>query len=169
MRPTSNNIWQKVGISRIPKSSAAQLVNKTVPIPGDPGYYVVSLNVFHQLHCLVSLQFLTIFSLATSKNIWNLQNMVRKRLYSTQAYAADDELMGIEHIEHCIDALRQSLMCSADITPLPWTWVEEDNESKEVATVAHTCRDFEKIRGWAMENKIKHFDRKVYVEDELRD
>lgn len=34
-------------------SQAARLVNKTVPIPGEPGQYVVQLNVFHQLHCLV--------------------------------------------------------------------------------------------------------------------
>lgn len=43
-----------VGVSRISRGSASKLVNKTVPIPDDPGYYVVELNVFHQLHCLVS-------------------------------------------------------------------------------------------------------------------
>lgn len=43
-----------VGISRIPKSDAAHLVNKTVPIADDPGQYAISLDVFHQLHCLVS-------------------------------------------------------------------------------------------------------------------
>lgn len=42
-----------VGVSRIPISDAAQLVNRTVPIANDPGYYVVSLDVFHELHCLV--------------------------------------------------------------------------------------------------------------------
>jgi hypothetical protein len=42
-----------VGISRIAMSDAARLSNKTVPIPDDPGQYVVSLDVFHQLHCLV--------------------------------------------------------------------------------------------------------------------
>jgi hypothetical protein len=45
----------KVGISRIPISAAALLVNRTVPIPGDPEHYVVSLSVFHQLHCLVGV------------------------------------------------------------------------------------------------------------------
>ena len=137
-----------VGISRIPRESAAKLVNKTVPIPDEPGQYVVQLNVFHQLHCL---------------------NMIRKRLYSKKEYAPDDELMGIEHLEHCYDALRQSLMCSADITPLPWRWVEEMQEAKEVAQVAHTCRDFEAVRGWAKKNAVAHFDRKTYVPDDLKD
>ena len=56
-------LHQTVGISRIPKSSAAQLVNKTVPIPDDPDHYVVSLNVFHQLHCLVSASLLSSYLL----------------------------------------------------------------------------------------------------------
>ncbi|KAK7947796.1 uncharacterized protein PG986_008682 [Apiospora aurea] len=132
---------------RIPMDKASQLVNKTVPIPGEPGQYVIQLNVFHQLHCL---------------------NMLRKRLYSKTEYPPDHELMGIEHLEHCYDALRQSLICSADITPLPWRWVEQMQEAKEVAQVAHTCRDFDVIREWAKRNAVDHFDRKTYVPDPLQ-
>ena len=29
------------------------MVNRTLPIPGDHGHYMVSIAVFHQLHCLV--------------------------------------------------------------------------------------------------------------------
>lgn len=36
-------------------SDAAKLVDKTVPLPDYPGEYVVQLDVFHQLHCLVSV------------------------------------------------------------------------------------------------------------------
>jgi len=46
--------WYQVGVSRIPKSQAALMVNKTMAIPGDEGNYVVMLNIFHLLHCLVS-------------------------------------------------------------------------------------------------------------------
>lgn len=38
-------------------SDAAQLANRTVPIGNDPGNYAVTLDVFHELHCLVSLPF----------------------------------------------------------------------------------------------------------------
>ncbi|KAI5927173.1 hypothetical protein F4810DRAFT_707123 [Camillea tinctor] len=148
--PERDALWDDLygfGISRIPRESASKLVNKTVPIPGEPGQYVIQLNVFHQLHCL---------------------NMIRKSLYSDVEYPPDHELMGIEHIEHCYDALRQSLMCSADVTPLPWQWVEEVQEAKEVARVAHTCRDFEAVRTWAKENAVIHFDRKTYVPDDLQ-
>lgn len=43
----------EVGISKIPRSQAVLMANRTVAIPGDEGNYVVALNVFHQLHCLV--------------------------------------------------------------------------------------------------------------------
>lgn len=32
---------------------ARPMENKTLPIPNDDGHYIVSLSVFHQLHCLV--------------------------------------------------------------------------------------------------------------------
>ena len=53
-RPEPNTDVIAVGISRIPIEDAAQLVNRTVPIPGDPGQYIIALDVFHELHCLVS-------------------------------------------------------------------------------------------------------------------
>ncbi|KAF8244400.1 hypothetical protein K440DRAFT_605131 [Wilcoxina mikolae CBS 423.85] len=147
--PERDKAWEELynfGISRIPASAASKLVNKTVPIPDDPGYYVVSLNVFHQLHCV---------------------NMIRKRLWSNETFAAEHELMGIEHLSHCLDALRQSLMCSSDITPLPWKWDEKAGEAKEVAEVQHTCRDFGRIQEWARKNKVVKFDRTVFVKDEM--
>ena len=93
--------------------------------------------------------------------------MIRKRIWSNQTWEATHELMGIEHLSHCLDALRQSLMCSVDITPLPWEWDPIDKRSKEVAEVQHTCRNFEKVKQWALENKAVSFDRNIFVEDDL--
>jgi len=42
------------GVNQIPASEANKLVDKTVPIPNDEDNYIVTLEVFHQLHCLVS-------------------------------------------------------------------------------------------------------------------
>lgn len=165
-----------VGVSRIPRSSAAKLVNKTVPIPGEPGQYIVELNVFHQLHCLVSTSLPLCINNTTpvcrvlTKDCNTLpQNMLRKRLYSKIDYPPDHESMGIEHLEHCYDALRQSLMCSVDVTPLPWRWVDDIQEAKEVAQVAHTCRDFDVIRSWAKSHAVDSFDTKTFVPDDLQD
>jgi hypothetical protein len=41
-----------VGISKITMDEARPLKNHTVPMD-DEGHYIVTLDVFHQLHCLV--------------------------------------------------------------------------------------------------------------------
>jgi Mycotoxin biosynthesis protein UstYa len=136
------------GITKIPRESAAKLVNKTVAIPDllPDRQYAVQLDVFHQLHCL---------------------NMIRKRLYMTEAdVAPDDKLMEMDHIEHCYDSLRQSLMCAVDVTPLTWKWVEKYQTSKAVLQVMHTCRDFEAVKRWAMERRVAEFNLSVHVPDD---
>ena len=42
-----------VGISEIPRGIAEKLTNITYPLAGSGGNYIVELDVFHQLHCLV--------------------------------------------------------------------------------------------------------------------
>lgn len=39
-----------------------------------------------------------------------LQNLLRLGIYGNVDMSNKDELQGIEHLDHCIDALRQSLM-----------------------------------------------------------
>jgi hypothetical protein len=98
----------------------------------------------------------------------HLQNQIRKRLYVTEV-DEEDLLTNTEHVEHCIDALRQSLMCSADITPLPWMWVEEDQQAKVFAEVLHQCRDFSLIQKWGMEHHLDKFNPYIHVDDPLQD
>ena len=49
--------------------------------------------------------------------------------------------------DHCIDNIRQRLMCTVDVGLIPFRWV---NESGRVGTdpdfrQPHTCRDFDKL------------------------
>lgn len=48
-------LYHKYVLSAIPEEQAAHLSNETMRVPG-PGHprYLVGLDVFHQLHCLVS-------------------------------------------------------------------------------------------------------------------
>ncbi|KAF2008378.1 hypothetical protein BU24DRAFT_326588, partial [Aaosphaeria arxii CBS 175.79] len=47
---------------------------------------------------------------------------------------------------HCIEALRQNIMCTGDLTPLPLTYINGIMPDFEQP---HTCRDFDKIVQWA--------------------
>jgi len=132
-------------IMKIPKSEAALLPNKTFPIKEEPGYYIAGLDVFHQLHCL---------------------NNIRRALH--REYYINDTDLGEEHVSHCVDSIRQSLMCSADISVNVWQWSEELSAVVGYSTQAHTCRNFNKLRDWARERQLqKWIDIRQFVADDL--
>ena len=87
--------------------------------------------------------------------------MIRKALspeyYPQMApglHGEDDHLLGFKHTDHCIDAIRQSLMCSADVSPFVWR-PDAMNRLRPEGKVMHTCRNFEKIWEWAWDNRIR--------------
>lgn len=53
---TCSNIYRyvvAVGVSEISKDQAIKMVNTSVPIPGNEENYIIELDIWHQLHCLV--------------------------------------------------------------------------------------------------------------------
>ncbi|KAJ8129036.1 hypothetical protein O1611_g4595 [Lasiodiplodia mahajangana] len=138
--------YDSVGISRITADEARPMDNKTLPIPGDKGGYVVQLAVFHQLHCL---------------------NMIRKALYDGADMSNTDDSMGIEHLDHCVDMLRQSIMCTSDVTPTTFARTSLESSMKVVAEVVHTCRSFSKVQQWAWNRRIEEpIDKDTIVTDD---
>jgi Mycotoxin biosynthesis protein UstYa len=61
----------------------------------------------------------------------------------------EDLLFGPRHVAHCIESIRQALMCHVDVTPYTWVWNNETQIMKNVFATPHTCRNFDKIRDWA--------------------
>ncbi|KAF5312401.1 hypothetical protein D9619_003706 [Psilocybe cf. subviscida] len=155
-----DEMWQDLysfGVHRIPKHQAELLPNKTSAIPGDKdGYYIAELEIFHQLHCL------------SSTNDNTPQNMVRQALYPD--YYPDMRLgepQADEHIGHCIDAIRQGLMCSADTSTIVWQWDEKQQKNTFRGGVAHTCRNFDLIRDWARDRIItEKYVQEIHMPDD---
>jgi hypothetical protein len=74
----------------------------------------------------------------------------------------------LEHIGHCIDSIRQSLMCSSDISVIVWQWRNETQLVHPHGGIVHTCRNFEKISEWAKENKAAvNVDCEKYISDDI--
>ncbi|KAK1141023.1 hypothetical protein N8T08_009596 [Aspergillus melleus] len=94
------------------------------------GWSLVGIDVFHQLHCL---------------------NLLRQGLRPDYYTKHDDEPAYTIHINHCLDYLRQAAMCNVDVTPIPVLWSEREDRPVPDFQVEHTCRDFWKVRDWAME------------------
>ena len=51
--------------------------------------------------------------------------------------------------------MRQSLQCSADISTIYWEWSPEKRKMLGSLETTHTCRDFEKIRDWALDHQLQ--------------
>ncbi|KAH8813399.1 hypothetical protein DL96DRAFT_518880 [Flagelloscypha sp. PMI_526] len=132
---------------RLPKSEAARLPNRTYPIADEPGYYIAQFEVFHQLHCL---------------------NTIRKAL-NPERYAEDTGL-DETHVRHCIDSIRQSLMCASDISVIVWQWNVEKNLVQGKTDIAHSCRNFDKLQQWTHDRRLsKSIDLKLKLDDGLPD
>ncbi|KAL4993635.1 hypothetical protein BDV10DRAFT_198160 [Aspergillus recurvatus] len=139
------------GIIKIPRSDAAQLVNHTLPLSSEPGQYVVEIDVFHQLHCLHHLH----------KKAWGHEMGVNTN-------NPDEVSAFLQHLDHCSESLRQSLMCSSDVSTIHWVWSDEHHRWQADGRVAHTCRDFAVVRDWAFERTAGMVDFETWVPDPLR-
>jgi len=125
----------------IEPDSHSHLLNKTVhfPVHGYEGTYAVGLDVFHQLHCL---------------------NTIRKAFYPRRYNKSMVNLDGTidwaawMHIDHCIESLRQSLTCSADVTANGFEWLPQTHYLRPRLDTVHRCRNFSRIREYAFERFI---------------
>jgi hypothetical protein len=73
-----------------------------LPLP-DGGYFG-SLTVFHQLHC-----------------IWRVQTALYPKYYWADL-TEEEAFLNLGHSEHCLDVLRQSILCNADTSMITMKW-----------------------------------------------
>ncbi|KAK0386241.1 hypothetical protein NLU13_6078 [Sarocladium strictum] len=101
------------------------------------GGFMVNVEGMHHLHCL---------------------NLVRKSLYFNHQYyeaLGENEFLNNgtmleHHITHCLDTVRQVLMCNVDTGVLGQRWVDE-NEPYGFPDfqTTHKCKNYDDVRKWA--------------------
>ncbi|KAJ7256413.1 hypothetical protein C8J57DRAFT_1344653 [Mycena rebaudengoi] len=129
--------------TKLPRSEALKMPNRTWPLPGEPGSYIFALDVFHQLHCL---------------------DYLRKQLSPGYNHTQ----VSHSHVRHCVGAIRQALMCSADISTIVWQWSDKHQMAEQRDDIVHVCRDFDRIRDWAAERSFEgDVDLSLYIENDL--
>ncbi|EMR64860.1 hypothetical protein UCREL1_8172 [Eutypa lata UCREL1] len=103
------------------------------------GQYLASLDVFHQLHCVDLLR----------KNI-------HREYYDKHegSFAGAPESVVEGHLEHCVETLRQTLMCHGDITLLTYNWVEGREMPYPNFNTLHTCKKWDKLIEWNMHRDV---------------
>ncbi|KAJ5885559.1 hypothetical protein N7495_010069 [Penicillium taxi] len=102
------------------------------------GKYMSGIEVFHQLHCL------DLIRKYTYRDYYDLPENRPEEF-------TDSESTLRKHVDHCIDILRQNLMCTGDVGIVTHNWVEEYGIYPDFST-QHKCRKFEKIVSWAEEH-----------------
>ncbi|KLJ06371.1 hypothetical protein EMPG_10200 [Blastomyces silverae] len=106
------------------------------------GGFFANVEVLHHLHCLNMLRQATYF---------NFEYYSKK---GDGPFKDPDDVLET-HIGHCVDILRQQIMCTADVGVFGQWWVEGVGPFVDFNTV-HKCRNFEEIRKWAEQRQSSY-------------
>ncbi|KAM7220099.1 protein of unknown function (DUF3328) domain containing protein [Rhypophila decipiens] len=127
---TVNAAWKhlvSVGMYSLTTEEYAHLGLETSIVPGQKDEHIITLEVFHQLHCL---------------------NYLRKRAYGIVPGEATEHGQRA-HLAHCVDYLRQVLMCHGDLTPITLRYNQTTDFVEPNFRIRHTCRNFDMIWDFA--------------------
>lgn len=102
------------------------------------GKYLMTVETIHQLHCI---------------------NMVRQSTWGGHYTQHDLDFNHNPdewriHLDHCIEMLRQNIMCRSDVTMVTYDWVEGFDDPYPSFSVPHQCRNFEKILDWVEDHRV---------------
>ncbi|KAF4816065.1 Cyclochlorotine biosynthesis protein O [Colletotrichum siamense] len=88
------------------------------------GGYIAALEVMHTVHCLDHI----------------------RRAFYPDIYPNKNPIHGTKHRDHCIEHLRQIILCNSDLTPIPSIFYIGVEDNYINSDRPHTCRNFQKIR-----------------------
>ena len=85
-----------------------------------------------------------------------LQDLLRHGFYAARPGSLSELSSDAhQHAKHCIDYLRQVIMCAADGTLEPG-----DDTTRHITgmNVVHECRDYDEVRRWSEEQRLTDED-----------
>ncbi|KAL4747570.1 hypothetical protein BDW72DRAFT_209508 [Aspergillus terricola var. indicus] len=128
---TSGAVWKQFTTNGFVAILHSQAAEAGLPIaedfPGDHSKGVYVLDGFHQLHCVIYLR-----------------NTI-KDLMAGEMIDEDNDYERLVHINHCYDALRQSIQCRSDGTPLYIPYRSKRTGDGQL----RRCRDWDALTAWA--------------------
>jgi len=95
-----------------------------------------SLSVYHHLHCLDSI----------------------RHQVSGQSCASKDSILDKDgfptHLDHCMDTLRQWLMCQPDLSLRSVFWNQDGVSAAANNSITHQCVDWSALENWIDDHTI---------------
>jgi hypothetical protein len=96
--------------------------------------------MFHSLHCINAIR------KELSSVFYNGTRYLSEHKHELPAFVFGNNWQAT-HFDHCLDRLRQAVMCHGDMTPSP-LYNFEGYPLVLGKSGSHTCRRFEPIRAW---------------------
>ena len=98
-------------------------------------------------------------TLSSSTSVSQPLNEVNSTITSTSLYPDTWMYEMLTYLPaHCLDTLRQLLMCHAETGVLGQLWVRQSNTKSPQAfpdfNTRHICKDYETIRKWAEKHQV---------------
>lgn len=63
--------------------------------------------------------------------------------------------------DHCLDALRQFVMCKADVSILTYDWMPQFHRPWPNFEIQHKCANWDHIQDWAEAHSFDGFDERL--------
>ncbi|PPQ72879.1 hypothetical protein CVT26_003500 [Gymnopilus dilepis] len=144
----------RLTLEQLRKIGKEDTLSKVKYQEADGGGYIAAVEFSHQLHCLNLLRKYVHFDYYGQSDPFFTES--RPETYQ-------------RHLEHCIEALRQALMCSADTGMITFEWVRGFSMPYPDFNTKHRCRDFEKLVAWQTANGVNDvpLDRIVRLNEEV--
>ncbi|KAG8412277.1 hypothetical protein J3458_014465 [Metarhizium acridum] len=146
-----NDLWHyhlirvdAAGVAALNQTRAGRHAQVKGSDPANP-QFGATIEVFHQLHCLNVLR----------QYSWPMDKFDQSWGDLYPAMLQDPET-GRTHVDHCIEALRLSLMCAGDITPVLFLHDEASPLGVRADfNVHHKCRTFDKLVDYVKKNGVE--------------
>jgi hypothetical protein len=144
--PETDAAWDRIALNARPIRMTLEQLLRTgeKPTPSMAGYpeeygggYMASVEVIHQLHCVDMIR----------RASWGEEDPA-----TSQEFKDSPEVFRRIHLDHCIEMIRQNLMCRGDVTMLTYDWVKGVEGPLPNFNTPHRCRNLEKILDWVDEH-----------------
>lgn len=168
--PEVDAAWKSLGADfsavRIPASEAAESNIRADQVKIKEKYgggYPANVEGLHHLHCLNLLRKALPWNMEYYKAMGmgpfaNEDHILKAHVSKlcSQSFHLTRKLT-LYSTAHCLDIIRQQLMCNVDIGVLGQVWYqppEADIEPFVDFNTVHTCRNFEVVRDWAEKHQL---------------
>ena len=111
-------------------------------------------RVNHQLHCVNLVRKATYFDYYQNRTVefTDKSDTIRQHLGEFSPYKFSECTKRIE--DHCIDMIRQIVMCNADVGLVGAVWVEGAPGPYPNFNTWHQCRNFDNILQWTYDHAL---------------